>query len=171
MKPEFDELQLGDDATPVEVETSLEVLQASLALVSQARKTVEIVSRHLDPAVYDNAEFCRAMRRFCLGSRRARVRIIIIDSRPTVGRGHQLIELAQRLSTFVEIRKPGRDHANYNSAFLIADRVGSLHRMLADRFEGRVNFNDPRTAQGLSEQFESMWNSATPDPNVRRLSL
>ena len=169
--PEFEELRLGDDSEVYEVDTSSEVLRASVSMIAQTRRTVEIVSRHLDPQIYDNADFASGLRRFVLGSRRASVRIIIMDSTPLVARGHRLVDLAQRLSTYIEIRKPGPDHARYNSAFLIADRTGSVHRDLADRFDGVVSFNDPRAAKRLGEQFEEMWGTAMPDPNFRRLSL
>jgi hypothetical protein len=99
------------------------------------------------------------------------VRVIVMDSTPIAGSGHRMIPLVQRLSSYIEIRNPGRQHASYNSAFLLADRVGSIYRSLADRFEGVVNFGDRRAAQGLSDLFEEMWPLAVPDPNIRRLNI
>ena len=171
LTPEFETLTLGDDSESYNVETSREVLQATVAMVSQTQRSLEIVSRHLEPQVYDNAEFAASLRKFVLGSRLARVRIIVMDSTPIVGRGHRVVDLAQRLTSYIEIRNPSRDFKKYNSAFLVADRIGSVHQTLADRFESVVSFNDARTAQSLGEQFEEMWPSATPDPNFRRLSL
>ncbi len=167
----FESLELGEDKHPVYVDTSAQVKEASVALVEQSRRTVEIVSRHLDPAVYDNAEFVLALRRFLLDSSRARVHIIVMDSKPIVTSGHRLIDLAQKLSSYMEIRKPDRKHANYNCAFLLADRTGSVVRQLADRFEGVVNFGDRRSASELGETFDEMWAHAEPDPNLRRLRI
>lgn len=169
--PEFETLKLGEDSETYNVESSQEVLRASVSMVAQTRRSLDIVSRHLEPQVYDTVDFAAGLQRLVLGSRQARVRIIIMDSTPVVGRGHRLIDLAQRLTSYIELRNPSRDHKKYNSAFLVADRIGSIHQALADRFEGVVSFNDLRAAQNLSEQFEEMWPSATPDPNFRRLSL
>ena len=140
-------------------------------MVSQTRRTLDIVSRHLDPLIYDTTEFSASLQRFVLEFRQARVRIIVMDSTPIVGRGHRIIHLAQRLSSYIELRNPSRDHKKYNSAFLLADQIGTVHRVLADRFEGVISFNDPKSAQLLKERFEEMWPSATPDPNFRRLSI
>lgn len=169
--PDFEELRLGDDSETYSVASSQEVLRASVAMISQTRRTLDIVSRHLDPLIYDTVEFTASLQRLIVDSRRASVRIIIMDSTPIIGRGHRLIDLAQRLSSYIELRNPARVHADYNSAFLLADGIGSIHRILADRFEGVVNFNDARAARSLKEQFEEMWPSATPDPNFRRLSI
>ena len=171
MAADFDTLRLGEDPKPIEVGSSKEILQASVALLGQTRRTLEIVSRHLDPAIYDTGEFTDALRRFAINSRNARIRIIVMDSTPIAGSGHRTILLAQRLSSYIEIRNPGRQHASYNSAFLLADQVGSIYQTLADRFEGVVNFGDRRAAQGLSDLFEEMWPLAVPDPNMRRLSI
>ncbi|HSS64906.1 MAG TPA: hypothetical protein VLS27_10750 [Gammaproteobacteria bacterium] len=168
---EFGDLKLGEDKEPVSVESGAEVRNASVSLVAQSRRTVEIVSRHLDPPVYDSSEFVDALRRFILDSSRSRVHIIVMDSRPILASGHRLLNLAQHLSSFVEIRRPGAKHADYNCAFMLADRTGSVFRPLADRFDGIVNFGDRRAALELGEIFEEIWTHAEPDPNLRRLRI
>jgi hypothetical protein len=169
--PEFESLELGEDKEPFRVESGADVRQASIALVAQSRRTVEILSRHLDPSVYDTVEFSDALRRFVLDSSRARVHIIVMDSKPILATGHRLVNLAQHLSSFVEIRKPDAKHARYNCAILLADRTGSVFRQLADRFHGVVNFGDRRVASDLGETFDEMWAHAEPDPNLRRLRI
>ncbi len=168
---DFETLTLGEDRDPVDVESSVQVLEASLALISQSRRSIEIVSRHLDPAIYDTGEFADALRRFMLDSRRARVHIIVMDPRPIFAAGHRMVALAQQLSSYMEIRRAGKEHARYNSAFLLADRVGSVHRALADRFDGEVNFGDRRRAMELGETFDEMWARAEQDLNLRRLRI
>lgn len=168
---EFEDLELGEDREPVSVDSSAQALEASVALIAQGRRSIEIISRHLDPPIYDTAEFADALRRFVLDSRRARVNIIVMDSRPILATGHRLINLAQQLSSFIEIRNPAAKHVSYNCAFLLADRIGSVHRPLADRFDGTVNFGDRRVALELGETFDEMWTHAEPDPNLRRLRI
>ncbi len=170
-EPEFETLELGEVREPIGVDSAIQIRDASVALVAQCRHSVEIVSRHLDPAVYDSTEFLSALRRFVLDSRRARVHILIMESKPVVASGHRLVDLAQQLSSYIEIRKPDKKHAGYNCAFLLADRVGSIHRQLADRFDGVVNFGDRRTATELAETFDEMWTHAEPDPDLRRLRI
>jgi len=78
------------------------------------------------------------------------------------------VALAQRLSSFIEIRVPAREYDDYNAAFLLVDGTGLIYRTLSDRYEGTVDFNDPRRAQDLGRQFEEMWQTASPDANLRR---
>jgi len=171
-RPEdFEHLVLKQYADPIEVDTSDACRLAAISMARQARRSLEIVSRDLDPAIYDDADFVEAVSQLCLGSPRVRVRILVRDAPVIVKHGHRLLPLAHRLSTFIDIRVPGREHADYNSGFLIADAAGVIYRTLADRYEATVSFNDPRTAQDLGKLFEEMWQAASPDPNLRRMSL
>jgi hypothetical protein len=79
--------------------------------------------------------------------------------------------LALRVSSYMEIRRPGPDHQGFNEAMLIADQIGVIHRMQSDRYEGIANFHNPLRANRLSESFEAMWQNAEPDPHFRRLML
>jgi len=168
---DFERLVLKEDSQSVAIDTSEECRLAALSMVRQAVRSIEIVSRQLDPQMYDNREFSEAVNMFVVGSQRARVRALLRHSDAVVKRGHRLVTLFQRLSSFIELRVPARDFDEYNAAFLIVDGVGVIHRTLSDRFEGTVNFNDPRTARELTRQFEAMWQTALPDANLRRSHL
>lgn len=164
-------LRLGESAEPVETDDSASVAAASIALARQARREILILSRNLDAAIYDVADFVQAAREFCLQHRHARIRVLVHDPGPAVRRSHRLVALAQRLSTYIEIRKPGAEHAEVNHAFLVADGTGYVHRPLADRYEGVLHGNDRAEATRLVRDFENVWSSALPDPGLRRLHL
>jgi len=168
---DFEHFILKKDAQTVAIETGEECRLAALSMVRQAARDIDIVSRQLDPQMYDNREFFEAVNRLIVGSRRARVRVLLRDTNPVIKRGHRLVTLSQRLSSFVELRVPAREFDEYNAAFLIVDGIGFIHRTLSDRFEGTVNFNDPRMARELTRQFEEMWPTALPDSSLRRANL
>ena len=168
---DFHRFVLKEDTQTVAIDTSEECRLAALSMVRQATRGIEIISRQLDPRMYDNREFSEAVNQLVVGSRRARVRVLLRDTDAVVKRGHRLVTLFQRLSSFIELRVPARDFDEYNAAFLIVDGVGVIHRTLSDRFEGTVNFNDPRTVRELTRQFEEMWQTALPDPGLRRSPL
>ena len=168
---DFERFVLKEDSQSVAIDTSEECRLAALSMVRQAARSIEIVSRQLDPQMYDNREFSEAVNQLIVGSQRARVRALLRHSDAVVKRGHRLVTLFQRLSSFIELRVPARDFDEYNAAFLIVDGAGVIHRTLSDRFEGTVNFNDPRTARELTRQFEAMWRTALPDASLRRSHL
>ena len=169
--PDFSGFELGRSHEPVEVDTSDAVREASLAIVGQARREVVIMSRHLDAALYDSPAFAAAVREFVLQSRRTRVRILVKDPDRPRREGHRLVDLAQHLSSFMEIRVPAHEFHAYNAAFLVADEIGAIYRSMADRFEATVTFGDRKAAGELMRQFEEMWESARGDPGLRRMHL
>lgn len=168
---DFERFVLKQDAQAVSVDSSEACRVAALSMVRQAARSVIIVSRQLDPQMYDDNAFCGAISQLVVGSSRARVRALLHHVDPAVKRSHRLVALAQRLSSFVELRVPAREFEEYNAAFLVVDGAGIIHRRLSDRFEANVNFNDPRTAQELGRQFEEMWQTAVSDINLRRTNL
>ncbi len=144
---------------------------AALKLVSQAKRSLDISSRALDPSIYDDAELVAAVKTLCLRSRRSRIRILVQDPTSLVSHGHRLVELAIRLSSFLELRRPDPEQPARNDAFLIADATGVLYLRQADRYEGEACFNDRKWAAELLRAFEEMWQHAQPDPNFRRLGI
>lgn len=162
---------LGTTDEELELARGDEVRAVCLALAQQARRTLDIVSRDLDPALYDNADFAGALRELVVNSRRAQIRVLLLDSAPVIGRGHRLVELAQRLSTYISIRIPSHEHKDLNEAWLTADAAGFLHRRFSDRYEATANFADRRQATALVNRFDEIWQRAQPDGNLRRLHL
>ncbi len=159
------------EITEIEVETSDDLRQIALEMALNCRRTLDIVSRQLDPAISDQVPFVEAVKQIALNNRLARIRFLVSDVGPLVSRGHRLIELSSRLSSFISIRKPGRDHRNFNEAMLLADNTAYIHRRFADRYEGIASHDDKRRASSLTDQFEEIWGRAEIDPNLRRLHL
>jgi hypothetical protein len=168
---DFEETRLGESTGALEIDTSAQHRAATVALLRQARRSVEVVSRHLDAAVYDQREVLEAARRMVLASNRARIRILVQDPGPMVRDGHRLHLLATRLPTFIELRVPSPDFKSFNQAFLVADETGYIHRELADRYEGLVDFHDPGRARELRRLFDKIWETAEPDPDLRSLRI
>ncbi len=168
---ETQRFELGADSEELELGTSEEHRSIAVAMVSQARRTVDITSRHLDPAVYDNPEFHEALKALALSGPRCRIRLFITDPAPLVSRGHRLLDLAQQLTSYVSLRKPGREHRQFNEAWLLVDSAGYVRRKFADRFEGICDFGNARVASELGDRFDEMWERGQEIPGLRRLHL
>lgn len=162
---------LGITDEAFELEHSETVREVALSLATQARRGIDVVSRHLDPTLYDNEAFATALRALVVGSHRAQVRILLLDSAPVVARGHRLVELARRLSSYIAIRTPAPEHKDLNEAWLVADTTGYLYRRFSDRYEATANFADRRLSGSLTNRFGEIWQRAQPDVNMRRLHL
>ncbi|MDE1886895.1 MAG: acyltransferase [Gammaproteobacteria bacterium] len=145
--------------------------QAALQLANQARRSLALFSRDLEPVIYDTADFVAAVQQLALRSRYSHIRMLVIDPQLAVSDGHRLIELTRRLSSYMEIRRPSEDHAKLAEAFLISDDTGLMFRPLASRFEGFADPDDPSQARNRLRQFDEIWEAAEPEQEFRRLGL
>ena len=159
------------DSVEIAFNTSDALRPLSLEIVTNCRRTLDITSRHLDPLIFDNQAFADALKQLVLNNRLAKVRILVMDIGPVVSRGHRLIELASRLSSFITIRRPGKDYKNFNEAILIADTTAYTRRRFANRYDGVGSHSDIRRAADLTGRFEEIWQRAELDPNFRRLHI
>ena len=167
----FENHTLGIEEDDIAISTSDEHKMAAIRMAQQIRRSVVIISRELDPLVYNLPEFVEAIKRSLLNNRRATVRVIVFEPQTIVRRGHLLLDLAANLPSFIEFRKAGKGYDNFNESLYIADETGYVYRTSAERFDGIINFNDKRKSKVLMDVFEEMWGRATPDSNLRKLSL
>lgn len=163
--------QLGVSSEPLNLESSEDNRAAAVALVRQARRSLDIYTRDFDKAIYDEQTFIDAVRALALRTRQQTVRVLVKDSRQAVKYGHRLIPLSQRLTSFIEIRKPPDEYREYNEALLIVDDIGYIQRKLADRYEGRAYFNASNEARRLLAFFDEVWRVSAVDADLRRLHL
>jgi len=144
---------------------------ASIALVTQAHHSLDIVSRDLDHKIYDNEEFTAAVKQLATSGPKAKIRILIQDSENVIKHGHRLVELARRLTSFIDIRIQGKRFKEFNEAWLIVDSTAWIRRPFADKYNADVDFSAARQLRETGKAFTAMWDEADLDPNLRRLSL
>lgn len=166
-----DQYQLGVTDEELRLESSMHNRVAALALAQQAKRTLHIFTRDLDPPVYDQQPLIQALTALATRSRYSRILILAQNTEHAVKDGHRLVELSRRLSSFVELRKPHSDFHEYNQAFLIADEIGLLRRPIADRYNGTLNFKAPLASREYVEFFNQVWERSEADPNLRQLYI
>ena len=154
-----------------EVSTAAENRDAALEIARLARRELAILTRDLEPQIYDDAEVLDAIKSLALSGSRAKVRILLIDATRAIKDGNRLVELSRRLSSFVEIRKPHRDYLDIAESFIIADEKGLLYRKLATRWEGIVDPSDPMQARDRLKLFNDIWQRSHGDPETRQLRI
>lgn len=145
--------------------------QAAALLAGQARRQIELFSPDLEPMLYDQTPFIEALTQLCLSSPRARVRVLAKNFDRAVKDGHRLVELARRLSSYVELRKVHSDYQENNETFLLVDDYGRLHRRHSPRFEGSFSCKAPLEVRRLRAFFDEVWERSEPVADLRRLHL
>lgn len=162
---------LGETAGDFALDSRDDNRHAVMLLASQAHRRIDLFTPDLEPALYDQSPFLDALTRLCLSSPRARVRVLAKDFERAVKEGHRLVELARRLSSYVEMRKVHSDYQENNEAFLLVDDYGLLHRRHAARFEGRCSGKAPLEVRRLRAFFGEVWERSEPHADLRRLHL
>ena len=167
----FEKYKLGINDVELAISSSDEHHLSATMMAQQCSRDISIISRKLDPQAYDLPVFVDAVKKMLLANRRAKVRIIVFESREITRRGHLLLSLASNLPSYIEFRKPGNDYRDFNESLFVADNTGYIHRASAERFDGHINFYDKRKSKILMDVFEDMWSRSDPDPNLRTMSL
>lgn len=144
---------------------------ASVAVAAVAKRELALFSRDLEPLLYDQQEFINVVQALATRSRMSRIRVACIDPGASVRAGHRIIALAQRFSSYIEVRRASRDHENLTDTFLVADDTALLYRPLCTRYEGYADLRSPMEAREKLRVFEEIWQQAEPDPEFRRLGI
>jgi len=141
-------------------------------LLRAARHRVGICSAALDPSLLDNDAVVAHLKRVAMSGRGARVQIIVEDIAPALHGSHRVIELAQRLSSLVEVRRAQRrDDPEFGPALVITDAGGWLRRPDPARFDGEACLDDRARTRELWLSFERSWERAQPETSIRSLKL
>ncbi len=168
---EIQNYKLGETKELLNLESAEDHRNVVLAMTRQARRSLHIFTYDMEHAVFDNPEFEEAATDLLRGGQYATIRILVQDSNRAVRNGHRLINLAQRLSSKIEIRKPIAEYAEVTRAFFVADEAGYISRALADRYDAVANFNDRLSCRDLVKFFNEVWERSQQDSQLRRLYM
>ncbi|WP_454830592.1 GNAT family N-acetyltransferase [Pseudoxanthomonas wuyuanensis] len=154
------------------VELAPAAVAAVIGLVTQARRSLSIYSRELDPGLLDHPQVLEALRRFATGGRGGEVRILLQDAAAPQRNLAPLLGLSQRLPSvfaFREVTDPV-DRA-YPSAFVANDAGGYYFRPLGHRFDGETDLESPGRTRQLREEFARIWERSRPCSEYRALGI
>ena len=145
--------------------------ELAVALCAGARRDLSILSPDLDYRVFDRPELVDTVVALLRNSDKARVRIVIADSRPLVHRGHRLLELARRVPSKMGIQRLA-EHPQWNGeTAVIRDRDGVLFQPGGGERRAFYEPGSRAVAEQYIEQFEELWRRSEIDQELRSLRL
>ena len=167
----FKNFILGVTNECIQIDTLKLNFDAALKLISAAQNQISIISRHLDPRIYNNEDFMQSMLMLARRARTSNIRILVHDPSPMIKNGHRILELSQRASSKIEIRKIGQSFSQFNQGILVADKIAYIHNLKSDLYDAEVNFNDKDKSKELLETFRNIWEQSAQDATLRRLCV
>lgn len=168
---DLNDLQLIGYSKRLDLSSAEDINLVAAHMLSQTKRTFYIVARDLDRKIFDQDNISKTLFELARYSRNSDIRILVHDTTDAVRNGHSVIELARRLSSYVEVRLLGDDHKRFNEAFIVADKRGYIYQGMANRYDAIAEHHNPRMAQELENTFLDLWNHAEPDPNFRQLHI
>lgn len=146
--------------------------QAATDLILAATERVFLLTQHLEPELYNEKLIHQHLTSLATHNRKTGIRIIAHDTRSASSNGHYLINLAQRLPTFAQIRctvTPA--DKKFSESWLIVDNRHFLRIRNLARYETNLELNNRLKCKPSIETFTDIWEASQPDQNTRRLSL
>lgn len=154
------------------IDRALDVRNAAVQIAKAAKHGLCLASRELEFELFDQDDFVDAVKAVALSGRGALVRLLIDDVRLALERDHRLIQLAQRLSSKIEIRRPNPEYAGSDRPALVLNDVGGwLKRQDPARYDGEFALNDRPRLRELQLAFDRIWERAEPETRIRTLKM
>lgn len=143
----------------------------SIKLTNRARRHIAVVTHDLDALVYENAHFISSISKFARSNRYAQIQLLIKNTKPAIDRGHQLIRLAQRLSSKISVRKMTIEPEKKEVGFMLFDTDGLLYKNDESTYRGFANFAALHEVKELREQFDYLWQYGEAEPGFQILYI
>jgi hypothetical protein len=165
-------LQKSDTAGLRAVLSSEQEIRAALArLVASANRTLSILTRDLEPQIYDHDEFLEPLKRFILARTFARVRVLIYDPNRAIKDGNRFVTMGRRLNSYIEFRNVKPHLRGRVDAFCIADEHALVYRARADKWSAVSDLNAPAVARRYLDEFDELWQACELEPELRQMHL
>ncbi len=141
-------------------------------LILLARQSVYIISQALEPELYNDRSIYAHLSGLTSSNRKTDIRIIAHDTRSAANQDHYLINLAQKLPSFAQIRTTvTRADKQFQESWLIVDDFAYMRIKHPGRYEGNFETDNKLECKSYIRRFEEIWEACQVDQNTRRLSL
>lgn len=145
--------------------------QYAISLCESAARHICIQSPQLDYAAFDNTQLVDALTALARSTRQTRVRILINDARMLIGRSHQLVQLARRLPSVIQIRTLA-EHPQWNrETVVIRDRDGVLYKPGGSDHNAFFEPDSRASTVRHLALFDELWRYSVEDSELRSLHI
>jgi hypothetical protein len=149
-----------------------ECSEAVQQLINSSERVIAIFSQQLEPLLYNHRIVCEQVSQLARKNQYTQVRIIAQQTRSAASSGHCLIQLAQKLSSYVQIRTPNTPELQkFSQSWLIIDDHSMCEISDPERYEGKLIEHDRIYVKKQLDFFDHAWEHSVPDINTRRLSI
>lgn len=147
-------------------------VEAVETLINAAELSIAIFSQQLEPLLYNHSALCEKMSALARKNRHSRIRILAQQTLSASSNGHCLINLSQKLSSYIQIRLPSTmEIQRFSESWLIVDNHSICQISNLERYEGTLIQHDRLHVKTQLEFFDHAWENSLPDQQTRRLHI
>ena len=162
----------AEGATAWQTATRDEARAAILEVIGGARRELAVMTRDLDPDLFEHADVLESLKRLAIGAANVRIRFLVLEPARAATEAPRLVALAGRLSSVFAFRAPVEEiDRHLAGAFVANDRGDWYERALASRFEGEGATRARAKAAQLLGRFDEIWERSEPAADMRRLEI
>lgn len=171
-EPERPPLPPAPEPVLLQATTREELISITKTLLVGAKHSMCVMVRELHPLLLNDTACLVELRRLAISGRGASIRMIAQDLTRALNEGTRLLELAQRLSSVIEMRRPIEPaDLTLPSAFMCVDTQGYLFRPIEYKMGATGSTYAPGRHAELMRMFEDVWNRSEPWPELRALGI
>jgi hypothetical protein len=152
--------------------STLDEYRAAVAeIAKRANRSMSIYTPNLEPLIYDQDMFLEPLKRLVLARGHARLRVLISDPARVMREGNRFMQMARRLTSFIELRNVPPEFRDNPAAFIIADASAIAYRQQCSKWEGIVEFNDQQIVRRYLAYFDEVWAVSLIQPELRATAI
>lgn len=138
----------------------------------QGRRQLDILTRELDPRLYNDELICESISNLARNHPKASIRLLIKNPKSVIQSRHRLIELHKRLSSKIQCRMTNTEPKDEARAYAIIDGTQVLLQHSDGDYDGFCNTDAKPEARALLEEFNWLWErQSNVIDELRTLSL
>ncbi len=161
-----------DGSSTRSILSTLDEYRAAVAeLATRAQRSLSIYTPNLEPLLYDQDCFLEPVKRLVLARGHARLRVLISDPARAAREGNRFMQMARRLTSFIELRNVPPEFRNNPASFIVADDRAIAYRQQATRWDGIVEFDDQAIVRRHLAYFDEVWAVSLIQPELRATAI
>jgi len=158
----------GASAGPAPRQETLTTIKAQIAaideLIGLATQSIRVFDADLAEMGWNRPARSERLAAFLRSSRKARLEIIVHDTRWIESSCPRLVTILRTFSHAVTIHKTGAQARDASDPLLIVDGRHFLHRFHIEQPRAALGIEQPHAARPLVNRFEEIW--ATGEPGI-----
>jgi len=140
-------------------------------MLNQARKRVWILCYNIQNPVLNREHTSEALHRFIKRNPQTEIRFLLTNDKSGAGYYNPCINLAQKLSSYIEVRGLQHTGRRINEMITLVDYEASIFRKNPTDFSGFTCFYNRLLFERMRSNFDSHWQFAKPSLQLRRLAI